>query len=51
MGFREDCHRIGYGGGFYDRSISQLKKMYNNKVLLIGVCFEAQKYDGFEEKD
>ena len=21
MGFMEDCHRIGYGGGFYDRSI------------------------------
>jgi len=22
MGFMEDCHRIGYGGGFYDRSIA-----------------------------
>ena len=22
MGFMEDCHRIGYGGGFYDRSIT-----------------------------
>ena len=21
MGFMEDCHRIGYGGGFYDRTI------------------------------
>ena len=21
MGFSEDCHRIGYGGGFYDRTI------------------------------
>ena len=21
MGFMDDCHRIGYGGGFYDRSI------------------------------
>ena len=22
MGFMEDCHRIGYGGGFYDRTIT-----------------------------
>lgn len=28
MGFMEDCHRIGYGGGFYDRSIEQLKEIY-----------------------
>ncbi len=21
IGFIEDCHRIGYGGGFYDRTI------------------------------
>ena len=21
MGFMDDCHRIGYGGGFYDRTI------------------------------
>lgn len=41
MGFMEDCHRIGYGGGFYDRSITQLREMYDNKILMIGVCFEA----------
>ena len=47
MGFMEDCHRIGYGGGFYDRTITQLREMYDNKILMIGVCFEAQKFDKF----
>ena len=47
MGFMEDCHRIGYGGGFYDRTIAQLREMYDNKILMIGVCFEAQKFDKF----
>ena len=47
MGFMEDCHRIGYGGGFYDRSIAQLREIYDNKILLVGVCFEAQRFDKF----
>jgi 5-formyltetrahydrofolate cyclo-ligase len=47
MGFMEDCHRIGYGGGFYDRSITQLREKYGGKILMIGVCFEAQKFDKF----
>ena len=28
MGFMEDCHRIGYGGGFYDRTIEQLSLIH-----------------------
>ena len=47
MGFMEDCHRIGYGGGLYDRTITQLRERYNNKILMIGVAFEAQKFDRF----
>lgn len=50
MGFMEDCHRIGYGGGFYDRTITQLREMYDNKILMIGVCFEAQRFDKFTGK-
>ena len=41
MGFMEDCHRIGYGGGFYDRSIEQLKDIHGGQILMIGVAFEA----------
>ena len=47
MGFMDDCHRIGYGGGFYDRTIQCLKDIYDNKILMIGVAFEAQKFDRF----
>ena len=47
MGFMEDCHRIGYGGGFYDRTIEQLRELYDGKMLMIGVAFEAQKFDKF----
>jgi len=41
MGFMEDCHRIGYGGGFYDRTIAHIKNIYDEKMLMIGVAFEA----------
>lgn len=41
MGFMDDCHRIGYGGGLYDRTITKLRELYNNKILMIGVAFEA----------
>ena len=50
MGFMEDCHRIGYGGGFYDRTIDQIRQMYGGKMLMIGVAFEAQKFDKFTGK-
>lgn len=50
MGFMEDCHRIGYGGGFYDRTIEQIREMYDGKMLMIGVAFEAQKFDKFTGK-
>ena len=41
IGFMDDCHRIGYGGGFYDRTIEQIRDIYNGKMLMIGVAFEA----------
>ena len=47
MGFMEDCHRIGYGGGFYDRTIVLLRNLYKGHLLLIGVAFEVQKFDKF----
>jgi 5-formyltetrahydrofolate cyclo-ligase len=36
IAFADDCHRIGYGGGFYDMTL----KEYNN-IVTIGIAFEA----------
>mmetsp|Transcript_18233 Transcript_18233/g.28046 ORF Transcript_18233/g.28046 Transcript_18233/m.28046 type:complete len:108 (+) Transcript_18233:660-983(+) len=50
IGFIEDCHRIGYGGGFYDRTIVQIREKYQGRMLMIGVAFESQRYDLFKTK-
>ena len=41
VAFDNNLNRIGYGGGFYDRYISKIKK--NKKVLTIGLAFSFQK--------
>ena len=47
LGFMDTCHRIGYGGGFYDRTIAQLKEVHKGNMLTVGVAFEAQKFDSY----
>ena len=34
---------LGYGGGFYDRTLSRLRKM--KKVLAVGLAYDEQKVD------
>ncbi|WP_331383149.1 5-formyltetrahydrofolate cyclo-ligase [Rhizobium sp. BR 362] len=41
VGFDAGCFRLGYGGGFFDRTLAFL----NRKPLAIGVGFESQKID------
>jgi 5-formyltetrahydrofolate cyclo-ligase len=41
LGFDNDLNRIGYGGGYYDRFLSQLKEI-NPKVVTIGIAYEFQ---------
>ena len=40
LGFDDQLRRIGYGGGFYDRTLAG-----NRKVVKIGVAFEFMKVD------
>ena len=47
--FSEDCNRLGYGGGFYDRSISNLRKVWPN-LLTIGLGLEVMKYESGESE-
>ena len=46
--FNEEGYRVGYGGGFFDRTIEDLKKKGNLKTIL--AAFEIQKTDlNFQE--
>lgn len=38
--FDTSFHRLGYGGGFYDRTIEYYRKKNNTKF--IGICYPAQ---------
>jgi 5-formyltetrahydrofolate cyclo-ligase len=39
-----DGYRLGYGGGFYDRTIKQLKN--SETTISIGCCYSEQLFDG-----
>ncbi len=42
-------HRLGYGGGFYDRTIDLHRKL--REVLTVGLCFDAQLVDAVPHLD
>ena len=51
--FNDKGYRVGYGGGFFDRTLSQLKQ--KKKIISILAAFENQKtiyqfQDSFDEK-
>ena len=44
LSFDDDGYRLGYGGGFYDRTLEMLRAE-NPNVVAIGVAFSAQQVD------
>ena len=40
LGFDESLHRLGYGGGYYDKFLASQPNAYK-----VGVCFEIGKVD------
>lgn len=41
VAFDDDGNRLGYGGGFYDRTLQALRQ--SRPVVVIGLAFEAQR--------
>jgi len=45
VGFDSQCFRLGYGGGFYDRTLALFREQ-GRRVRAIGLAFETQLVDG-----
>jgi len=43
LAFDKKCNRLGYGKGFYDRAISELKGIH--EVIAIGLAYAAQEFN------
>lgn len=43
LAFDGDGYRLGYGGGFYDRTLAQLKA--RKSVIAVGVAYDEQRVD------
>ena len=43
LAYDNQNHRLGYGGGFYDRYLSKFLRAHK-KIITIGIAFSFQKY-------
>lgn len=46
VGFDRQCHRLGMGGGFYDRTFAFARhRSQTDRPYLLGIAFEVQRVD------
>lgn len=50
VGFDRSCHRLGMGGGWYDRSFA-FRHQHAAPPWLVGAAFEVQRVDALERAD
>ncbi len=43
VGFDARCHRLGMGGGYYDRTFASVRLWRKSRPNLIGVAYECQR--------
>lgn len=51
LGFTAQGARLGYGGGYYDRTISALRDTMDRPPLYVGFAFSAQEVDDLPVND
>ena len=44
LAFDSSCWRLGYGGGFYDRTLSGLRAV-GRHVVALGIAYDGQLVD------
>lgn len=49
LAFDRDGYRLGYGGGFYDRTLARLRAL--KPIVSIGIAFDEQKVDAVPHVD
>ena len=50
LGFDGEGRRIGYGGGYYDRTLAALRKGGNRPLTAVGAAFAGQRLDRAPEE-
>jgi len=52
LGFDRQGHRLGFGGGYYDRAFEYLRDLERpSKPLLVGIGYALQEIDHIEPRD